>query len=146
MDHNLDQDRIEQLIHSIRRDIGHKDLEPDIQEVVWNRNIQELVIITRDRPGKSTVIGKGGWVAGRLKEELGVKSVHVEAYTDLLVRRHRMELAQHRLDQIRWSHQFALTYPSTGKRIERPSTLGTLLGDVDRPDACPLSVVAYPGV
>jgi len=148
MDHNLDQDRIEQLIHGIRRDIGHKDLEPDIQEVVWNRNIQELVIITRDRPGKSTVIGKGGWVAGRLKEELGVKSVHVEAYTDLLVRRHRMELAQHRLDQIRSHHHFpALNNLShlLEKRIERPYYLKTLLGDVEKPDASSLSVVALSG-
>lgn len=147
MDHHLDQHHIEELISRIRRDIGHKDVEPDIREVVWDENSQELVIVTSDRPGKSTVIGKGGWVAGRLKEELGIKSVHVEAYTDLMVRRYRMELARDHLNQIRSNPHLALNNLARllEKRIEKPYALETLLDEYQEPEDSPVSVVALSG-
>jgi len=121
---------LKQLISHIRVDIGHKDIQPDINDVVWDEKSRELVIITSDRPGKSTVIGKGGWVVGRLKEELGVSSVHVEAYSDLMVRRYRMELARDRLNEITDSYN----YPALSNlarllddRIEKPYALESLL-------------------
>jgi predicted PP-loop superfamily ATPase len=146
---NPDKDSVKHLISRIRRDIGHKDVEPDIRAVVWDENSRELVIITSDRPGKSTVIGKGGWVAGRLKEELGVKSVHVEAYTDLMVRRYRMELARDRLDQIRSTIPTpALTNLAhlLEERIEKPYALETLLENYEeQAKDSSLSVVALSG-
>jgi hypothetical protein len=149
MNHHLDKNHIIPLISRIRRDIGHKDVEPDIREVVWDENSRELVIITSDRPGKSIVIGKGGWVAGRLKEELGIKSVHVEAYTDLMVRRYRMELARNRLDQIRANYNSQalhnLAHLLEG-RIEKPHALETLLEKYEvKPENTPPSVVALSG-
>ncbi|MDD1774264.1 MAG: 7-cyano-7-deazaguanine synthase [Methanobacterium sp.] len=96
---DLNKDDLLSLISSIRRDIGHEDIKPDILDVIFNPEKSELLIITSDRPEKSLVIGKGGWVVGRLKEELKVNQIHVEAYTDILLRRYRMELALKKLWQ-----------------------------------------------
>lgn len=148
MDQYLDKDSIKQLISRIRYDIGHKDVEPDIRDVVWNEKSRELVIITSDRPGKSTVIGKGGWVAGRLKEELKISGVHVEAYTDLMVRRYRMELARERLNQIRSTlHSPALNslVHLLEERIEMPYALASLLENHEVQADSPPSVVALSG-
>lgn len=64
-----------------------------LEIIIYNDKTGELTIIAPDRPEKSAVIGKGGWVVGRLKEELGISSIHVEAYSDIIVRIYRMELA-----------------------------------------------------
>lgn len=64
-----------------------------LEKVIYNDKTGELTIIAPDRPEKSAVIGKGGWVVGKLKEELGITSIHVEAYSDMIVRIYRMELA-----------------------------------------------------
>lgn len=71
-----------------------------LENVIFMREEKNLIIVTPDRPEKSAVIGKGGWVVGRLREELGVNSIHVEANTDILIRKYRMELAEKRLDKI----------------------------------------------
>ena len=55
-------------------------------------------IITDDRPDKSAVIGKGGWVVGRLREELEINSIHVESFSDFLLKKYRMELSNRRLE------------------------------------------------
>ena len=54
--------------------------------------------ITDDRPDKSAVIGKGGWVVGRLREELEINSIHVESFSDFLLKKYRMELSHRRLE------------------------------------------------
>ncbi len=153
---NMDKETIKELISLIRRDIGHKDIKPDIQDVVWDGDSRELVIITSDRPGKSTIIGKGGWVAGRLKEELKINSVHVEAYTDLMVRRYRMELARGRLNQIIFTHPapaLANLARLLDRRIKKPYALESLLEnfkeevdmDFTGETKLPVSVVALSG-
>ena len=71
-----------------------------IERVIYNEETQNLIIITPDRPEKSAVIGKGGWVVGRLREELGVNSIHVDAYSDMIIRIYRMELALKQLEKI----------------------------------------------
>ena len=71
-----------------------------IEKVIYNEETQNLIIITPDRPEKSAVIGKGGWVVGRLREELGVNSIHVDAYSDMIIRIYRMELALKQLEKI----------------------------------------------
>ena len=55
-------------------------------------------IITNDRPDKSSIIGKGGWVVGRLREELQIESIHVESYSDFLQKEYRMKLSLDRLN------------------------------------------------
>jgi len=64
-----------------------------LNSVIYRKDSKEMVIITPDRPEKSAVIGKGGWVVGRLKEELDINSIHVEAYSDILIRKYRMKQA-----------------------------------------------------
>ena len=56
-----------------------------IEKVIYDEETENLIIITPDRPEKSAVIGKGGWVVGRLREELGVNSIHVDAYSDMII-------------------------------------------------------------
>ena len=97
---NLEKKDLKYLISKIRRDIGHKDVEVDISSIIFDEESGTLLIITPDRPEKSVIIGKGGWVVGRLREELGVNSIHVEAYSDFIVPQYRMRLALARLENI----------------------------------------------
>ena len=77
-----------------------KELGFSIQKVIYNESTQNLIIIMPDRPEKSAVIGKGGWVVGRLREELGVNSIHVDAFSDMLIRIYRMDQALAKLEKI----------------------------------------------
>lgn len=87
-------------ICKIREEIGHQKVKPDIKDIIFDENNDTLLIITSDRPEKSVVIGKGGWVVGKLKEELGINSIHVEAYPDILLREYKMELTLTKLKDI----------------------------------------------
>ena len=74
---NSKEEIIKEIIN-IRKEIGHDDVEPEIKELHYEND--ELTIIAPDRPEKSIIIGKGGWVVGKLREKLGVKSIHVISY------------------------------------------------------------------
>jgi len=97
---NIKKNELISLISKIRRDIGHKDVEVDILDFFFDEDQGNLLIITPDRPEKSVIIGKGGWVVGRLREELRISSIHVEAYSDFIVPVYRMRLAQTKLEEI----------------------------------------------
>lgn len=97
---NIEKTDLISLITKIREEIGHKPVEINIQDIFFDENSGNLLIITPDRPEKSVVIGKGGWVVGRLREELKINSIHVEAYSDFLVPQYRMELALDKLEKI----------------------------------------------
>ncbi|PKL71315.1 MAG: ATPase, partial [Methanobacteriales archaeon HGW-Methanobacteriales-2] len=77
----IEKKHLTSLISKIRREIGHKDVDICIFDIIFHEESGILLIITPDRPEKSVIIGKGGWVVGRLREELGVNSIHVEAYS-----------------------------------------------------------------
>lgn len=96
----LEKEDIIKAISQIRDEIGHENIEPDITDIIFNKKRGELLIITSDRPEKSLVIGKGGWVVGKLKEKLKINQIHVEAYMDIYIRKYRMKLAQTRLEEI----------------------------------------------
>ena len=85
-------------INKIRKEIGHEEVQIEIKEVLFDRDTNEMWIITNDRPDKSAVIGKGGWVVGRLREELEIESIHVESYSDFLQKKYRMELSLNKLN------------------------------------------------
>ena len=69
-----------------------------LEKVIFDGDTRNLTIIAPDRPEKSAVIGKGGWVVGRLREVLNVNSIHVDAYSDMIVRIYRMELARKKVE------------------------------------------------
>lgn len=81
---------IEEII-KIREEIGHDFVEPEIRDIYFNDN--ELTIITPDRPEKSIIIGKGGWVVGKLREKLSLESIHVISYTDIILKEYQLELS-----------------------------------------------------
>ncbi len=86
-------------INEIRAEIGHEDVNISIEEIYYKNN--ELWIITEDRPDKSAIIGKGGWVVGKLREKLGLESIHVESYGDFLNKEYKLRLSKktvHNLD------------------------------------------------
>ena len=85
-------------INRIRKEIGHEEVSIDIKEVLYDKDTNEMWIITNDRPDKSAIIGKGGWVVGRLKEELKMGSIHVESYSDFLQKEYRMNLSLNKLN------------------------------------------------
>ena len=79
-------------INSIRKEIGHDAVNISIEEVYFENN--ELWIITEDRPDKSAIIGKGGWVVGKLREKLNLDSIHVESYGDFLNKEYKLGLSK----------------------------------------------------
>jgi len=129
----IEKNDLKSLIAQIRRDIGHNDVEVDIMETLFDEPSGTLLIITPDRPEKSVVIGKGGWVVGRLREELGVNSIHVEAYSDFIVPQYRMELARAKLEKITQEYPHPYNKPLLNlikllkARIENPYSIESLL-------------------
>lgn len=79
-------------VNQIRDEIGHDNVEIFIEEIYFKNN--ELWIITEDRPDKSAIIGKGGWVVGKLREKLGLESIHVESYGDFLNKDYKLKLSK----------------------------------------------------
>ena len=88
---------IEEII-TIREEIGHDFVEPEIKEMYLHDN--ELTIIAPDRPEKSIIIGKGGWVVGKLREKLGLKSIHVISYTDIILKEYQLELSAKHVEKL----------------------------------------------
>lgn len=131
----MKKEEILTTISRIRREIGHEDLTPDITDVIFDEGKSELLIIASDRPEKSLVIGKGGWVVGKLKEELKVDQIHVEAYSDILLRKYRMELAANKLEELIASYDTEAAKPLNNlhdflkRRIEQPYSLKDILED-----------------
>ena len=88
-------------VNQIREEIGHDKVNIFIEELYFDENTNELWIITEDRPDKSAIIGKGGWVVGKLREKLNLESVHVESYGDFLNKEYKLKLSKktvHNLD------------------------------------------------
>ena len=79
-------------VNAIRAEIGHDQVNISIEEIYFENN--ELWIITEDRPDKSAIIGKGGWVVGKLREKLGLESIHVESYGDFLNKEYKLKLSK----------------------------------------------------
>ncbi|MDI9624641.1 MAG: 7-cyano-7-deazaguanine synthase [Methanothermobacter sp.] len=96
----MESSYLKKMIEELRAEIGHERVDVNIKEAIFNKEKDELIIIAPDRSDKSVIIGKGGWVAGRLKEALGVGRVHVEAYTDILLKRYRMKLSLDKIESL----------------------------------------------
>ena len=94
------EESIVKKIAKIRSEIGHKPVESNIIRVLFDDKNNDLVIVAADRSDKSNIIGKGGWVVGRLKEELGVKSIHVVSNSDIILHRYNMELSLTKLESV----------------------------------------------
>ncbi|MGB9937944.1 MAG: 7-cyano-7-deazaguanine synthase [Methanobacterium sp.] len=90
---------IEHII-KIRKEIGHQEIKPSIEDIIFDEEDESMLIIASDRPEKSIIIGKGGWVVGKLKEELNINSIHVEAYPDILLREYKAKLTLNKLEDI----------------------------------------------
>ncbi|WP_458455706.1 ATPase [Methanobrevibacter sp.] len=87
-------------VNRIREEIGHEKVNIFIEELYFSKKTNELWIITEDRPDKSAVIGKGGWVVGKLREKLGLESIHVESYGDFLNKEYKLKLAEKTLHNL----------------------------------------------
>ena len=79
-------------VNQIREEIGHDKVNIFIENIYVKDN--EMWIITEDRPDKSAIIGKGGWVVGKLREKLGLESIHVESYGDFLNKDYKLKLSK----------------------------------------------------
>ena len=95
-----DEEFILNEINKIRWDIGHDEVNIYIEKIYFNEDSNELWIITEDRPDKSAIIGKGGWVIGKLKEKLNLKSIHVESYGDFLNKEYKLKLSKRTVENI----------------------------------------------
>ncbi|MEE1129153.1 MAG: 7-cyano-7-deazaguanine synthase [Methanobrevibacter sp.] len=87
-------------VNQIRDEIGHDKVNIFIESIYFNKNTNELWIITEDRPDKSAIIGKGGWVVGKLREKLGLESIHVESYGDFLNKEYKLKLSKKTVNNV----------------------------------------------
>ena len=87
-------------VNSIRHEIGHDEVSIYIEETYFNKDTNELWIITEDRPDKSAIIGKGGWVVGKLREKLNLESIHVESYGDFLQKEYKLRLSKRTVENL----------------------------------------------
>ena len=71
---------------------------PDITDVIFDDEKRALIIAS-DRP--EITGNRQRRMSGEAKEELNVNHIHVEAYSDILLHKYRMELALRRLDEIK---------------------------------------------
>lgn len=85
-------------VNQIREDIGHEKVDIFIEDIHYDNN--ELWIITEDRPDKSAIIGKGGWVVGKLREKLNLESIHVESYGDFLNKNYKLKLSKKTVENL----------------------------------------------
>lgn len=88
-------------VNLIRKEIGHEITEIRIKDIYFEKETNELWIITEDRPDKSAIIGKGGWVVGKLREKLKINKIHVESYGDFLVKEYELKLAEKKLNEFK---------------------------------------------
>ena len=94
----LNKEFILDEINTIRAEIGHEDVNIYIEDIYLKDN--ELWIIAEDRSDKSAIIGKGGWVVGKLKEKLNLDSIHVESYGDFLNKKYKLELSKKTINNL----------------------------------------------
>ena len=85
-------------VNAIREESGHDKVNIFIEEIYFKNN--ELWIITEDRPDKSAIIGKGGWVVGKLREKLNLDSIHVESYGDFLNKNYKLKLSKKTIENL----------------------------------------------
>ncbi|MBR0271341.1 MAG: ATPase [Methanobrevibacter sp.] len=95
-----DEEFILNEVNAIRREIGHDEADIYIEEIHFNEDTNELWIITEDRPDKSAIIGKGGWVVGKLREKLDLESIHVESYGDFLQKEYKLKLSKRTVENL----------------------------------------------
>lgn len=148
---DIKKEDILEEISRIRKEIGHEDLKPDITDIIFDEKKSELLIITSDRPEKSLIIGKGGWVVGKLKEELKVNQIHVEAYSDIMLRKYRMKLARKKLEEVMTHYKDDSEVPLSNlsdllkRRIDYPYDLENILEKTGSTYSSHQAVVALSG-
>ncbi|HIC98754.1 MAG TPA: hypothetical protein EYP08_03690, partial [Pyrodictiaceae archaeon] len=108
---NIEKDllikEISEKIREIRRELDLKDVNLEILdvEVIYEGKDTLLNIYVLTRSDKSTVIGPGGWVVGRLREYLkdrfpGDLKILVDTYIDRLILKKKEERALSTLKSI----------------------------------------------
>ena len=146
----FEKDEIIRRICRIREEIGHQKVKPAIKDIKFDEKHGVMLIVTSNRPEKSTVIGKGGWVVGKLKEELNINSIHVEAYPDILLKEYKIRLAANKLNELLKFPDLSDSKPLTNlskllsHRIENIYDFEASFGDVKEEDNN-LAVVALSG-
>jgi predicted PP-loop superfamily ATPase len=146
----FEKEEIIRKICRIREEIGHQEVKPAIKDIKFDKKSGRMLIITSDRPEKSTIIGKGGWVVGKLKEELNINSIHVEAYPDILLKKYKIKLAANKLNELLKSPNLCNSKPLANlskllsHRIENIYDFEASFRDVEEDDDN-LAVVALSG-
>jgi acetolactate synthase small subunit len=91
-------DEIKERVLRIRDSLGLNKAEFDIVDVEMDD--KTLTIYTKNRTDKSSIIGPGGWVVGRLREEMKdrFEVIRVEDYTDKVLFEKRVEIIKSLFD------------------------------------------------
>ncbi|ACV24990.1 hypothetical protein [Methanocaldococcus fervens] len=91
---------IKERVSRIREDLGLGKALFDIVDIEVNGKM--LTIYTKNRTDKSTIIGPGGWVVGKLREEMKdrFEIIRVEDYTDKVLFEKRIKAIKSLFDDI----------------------------------------------
>ena len=77
-----------------RRELGLKTrVRPRIKALYYDEEMGSLLVVVPDRPDKSAILGPGGRVLKMARDYLGLTSMAVRSYTDLMVKRARVREA-----------------------------------------------------
>ncbi|MHC1605075.1 MAG: hypothetical protein ACXQTP_03795 [Candidatus Methanofastidiosia archaeon] len=85
-------------ILQIRKEIGAINRIPEITRIT--KSDDSLTIECEDRSDKSIVIGSGGWVVGKLGQQLGVGNITVESRLDNILHVKRLIASFREVDKI----------------------------------------------
>ncbi|MCD6529415.1 hypothetical protein J7L06_03915 [Candidatus Bathyarchaeota archaeon] len=111
-----------------RRELGLKSTsEPKIVDTVFHEDSGTLLVIAEDRPDKACILGPGGWVLKRVKDELGVEQIGARAMIDIKVKLERVRLA------IRYYSMLARSLENSIKRLILEKVIPVLRNELDYP-------------
>jgi len=85
---------ISNLIRKYRAELGFSlVVTPEIVETHYDEANNALIVIAADRPDKSAILGPGGRVLKKMREELGLSWVGVRSKVDLEMKKIRLNIA-----------------------------------------------------
>ena|GEM_PF-665692 len=129
---DLRKQKILRLAEETRKKLGMRYTPIEIVKTIHDKEKDRLYIIVGDRPDKTALIGPGGLVAAKLKENLGVKTLTVVSKLDLVVKRRMIKehikllskTDQPNVEPLKKLCRLELFYPP--RRVPQPEKLGQI--------------------
>lgn len=87
----LDKKKVLITAEETRKKLGMRETPIEIVETIHDKGEDRLYIVVGDRPDKTALIGPGGIVAAKMREQLGVKTLTIISKLDLILKRAKIK-------------------------------------------------------